>query len=143
MKLKYETVKVEGLHRAMWQAAGVMDLLHHDYSGGKELQITNAVAGRGYNSLHPRGRAFDCSVWDIGDDKRFDFVQECRLKLEPLGFRIVHEPDDLSDDTLTRQGRKREEVTEHFHVDLRDENAWLMAILRGRGQGDFEHKEIT
>lgn len=135
MRLKYESVSLEGLHRAMLEAAGVMDLLHHEYSGGKELNITNAVAGRGYKSLHPKeagGRAFDASVWEIPEEKRSEYVQKCRERLEPLGFKIVHEPHDLSEETLRLQGRKREEVIEHFHVDLRDENVWLMAILRER-----------
>lgn len=124
MKLASSAVNLDGLHQALYFGAGVFAAIHCLLTG-KDAVITNAVAGRNYNSFHPKGRALDFRAHLVPQRLRIYLAALVRQLLAPLGFHIVYEPDEIPDEALERQGRKRADIKPHYHLELRDESKWL------------------
>ena len=149
MNLK-EGVVIFGWKPEMYYVAGVLDQMWRSFLG-RELTVTNAVAGRACLSLHPGGLALDARTRDLFDWRpqvwshlppMITFVELARDRFEPMGYKLVLEPDELGPASLgrrfsdrvmqqelghaRREGLDEEEldklrrlITPHLHVEYR------------------------
>ncbi|MCI0353603.1 MAG: hypothetical protein L0099_00995 [Acidobacteria bacterium] len=149
MRLKSGAL-IFGWKPEMYYAAGELNAMMRSFLA-TELTVTCGVAGRAYSSLHPKGLALDARTREFFDWRpqawehlppMITFVDLARGRFEPMGYKLVLEPDELSAhsiglrfsepvmqreigharrDNLTEEefGKLRLLITPHLHVEYR------------------------
>lgn len=105
IKLKDNTVNVEGLHPEMYFALGLAEYAFAAF--GKECVITAALDGEhNPGSKHPLGLAVDLHNADLETEIRLGLFLKLR-RLERYGFDVIDE----------RPGQTGQTTAAHFHIE--------------------------
>lgn len=92
MKLKDNTVKLEGMDWRLWQAAVTCEAILAQY--GSDMVITSAKDGKHHDgSLHYVGRAIDIRIWKIANRAQ-QVIAEMKAQLGPE-YDVVLEEDHI------------------------------------------------
>lgn len=84
-------VRVEGLSREAWYAAGVMASLFSEMAGADAVMTAGTEGTHMPSSAHYRGDATDWRVRHVGSETAKSIFESAIAQLNPLGYDVLAE----------------------------------------------------